>query len=264
MTAIGGTPSPGTDARAPAPPHARRGVHRVILIALIVWGLLGVIGAVCAVQAWIPTTPRQVHAQIAHLDDAIASGAGPRMQAVFPEGEIFTVALTALAGGNLALASDDETTRREAVDRLDAAVAVIERPESMAVFGEIPALEHGTFLRGWSLLLKATRAELTGTVAPDLLAEADTIAGALVASPAGVAASYPDGYWPCDAVVAMAAVVRVNDVADRPTTQLTPWLDKVDRLRDPTSGLLPHRIDADGTVREGPRGSSLAIIHTFL
>lgn len=238
-------------------------MRRALTILLALWGSVGLAGAAYAVQGWMPTTPQRVAAQVAFLDDAIADGAGARMQALFPEGEFFTVALTALAAGNLALAGDDEAATRTAIERLGTAAATIDAPAAVARFGDIPDLPHGTFQRGWSLLLKATRAELDGVVTPQLLAEATTIAEALAASPTGVVASYPGGYWPCDAVVAMAAVHRVHELAGEPIPHLAPWLERMDRLRDPATGLLPHRIDADGAVRDGPRGSSQAIIHMF-
>lgn len=77
--------------------------------------------------------------------------------------------------------------------------------------------------------------------------------------------SYPEQYWPCDAVVAVAAVVRAHEAAHQPLhpVALADWRTKLNRLRDPASGLLGHQIDVFGHVLEGPRGSSQAIIQAY-
>ena len=128
-------------------------------------------------------------------------------------------------------------------------------------FGTIPELTHGTFYRGWLLLLRAERARLAETADPGLAAEADA-AAALVASPTGVPPSYPRGYWPCDAVVAMAGVAEARAALGRPHPESATWLAKLERLRDRTTGLLPHRNDATGRTLEGPQGSSQSLIAT--
>lgn len=238
-------------------------MRRGLTVVLVVWWLIGLAGLVHVVGAYRGSTPDRVDAQVAFLDRAIAHGAGAEMQALFPEGEFFTVGLTALAAGNTALGSADPAVRRAAAERLDRAIATLERPEAVAIFGDIDELEHGTFHRGWVLLLRITRADLVGGSTPALQAEADAVAAALAASPVGVPASYPDQRWPCDAVVAMAAVRRTHQLAGRPTPGLEAWLARLDRLRDPATGLLPHRIGPDGAVLDGPRGSSQSIIQTF-
>ncbi|MDO5683936.1 MAG: hypothetical protein Q4G46_14060 [Propionibacteriaceae bacterium] len=237
-------------------------MYRALTVLLVAWWLLGLAGAAHLASALRPSSDRVV-AHVAFLDDAIAQGAGPRMQELFPEGEFFTVGLTALAAGNAALASADPAEKAIATDRLDRAIARLAEPAAAAHFGDIPELQHGTFYRGWLLLLRVTRAELAGTATPDLQTEADALARALVADPTGVPPSYPDQRWPCDAVVAMGAVQRVHALAGQATPQLADWLARLDRLRDPWTGLLPHQIHPDGTPVSGPRGSSQSIIHTF-
>ena len=201
-----------------------------------------------------PSGPDRVAAQVAWLNPAIAAGAPARMQALFPEGAFFTLVLTGLAAASV----DDEPT-------VTAMVAASEQPAIKARFGTIAALDGGTFYRGWRLLLLAEQTRLTGQGRPELLAEAEVVRQALDRAATGVPPSYPEQYWPCDAVVAMAAVVRAHQVADDPldATALADWRAKLDRLRDPVTGLLGHRIDVFGRVLQGPRGSSQAIVQAF-
>ena len=146
-----------------------------------------------------------------------------------------------------------------------AALAATGSPQIKAGFGTIAALDGGTFYRGWRLLLAAEYTRLRGAGADALLADAQEVVQALDDSPTGVPASYPNGYWPCDAVVAMAAVVRAHQVTGRPLDAALPkkWLDRLDAARDPATGLLAHRIDATGDVLDGARGSSQSIVQTF-
>ncbi len=198
--------------------------------------------------------PDRVAAQVAWLDRTIDDGAPQRMQALFPEGAFFTQVLTGLAAASV----DDEPT-------VAAMLAASAEPSVKDGFGTIAALDGGTFYRGWRLLLLAEQARLTGQGHRELLAEADAVRHALDAAATGVPPSYPEQYWPCDAVVAMAAVLRAHEAAHQPLhpVALADWRTKLNRLRDPASGLLGHQIDVFGHVLEGPRGSSQAIIQAY-
>ena len=186
--------------------------------------------------------PDRVAAQVAWLDRAIDDGAPQRMQALFPEGAFFTQVLTGLAAASV----DDEPA-------VAAMLAASAEPSVKDGFGTIAALDGGTFYRGWRLLLLAEQARLTGQGHRELLAEADAVRHALDAAATGVPPSYPEQYWPCDAVVAMAAVVRAHEAAHQPLhpVALADWRTKLNRLRDPASGLLGHQIDVFGHVLEG-------------
>lgn len=196
----------------------------------------------------------RVRAQVGWLNRARASGAPDDMQRLFPEGAFFTHVLTGLAAASI----DDADTVASALDASGA-------DSVKAVFGTIPALDGGTFYRGWRLLLLAEHVRLGGASREVLAAEADAVQRALTASPTGVPPSYPQGYWPCDAVVAMAGVERARQVSGQRTdpAMLAEWLRRIGAVRDPASGLLAHRISAEGIVREGPRGSSQALIQVF-
>ncbi len=196
----------------------------------------------------------RVAAQVRWLNGQRTAGAAAGMQQLFPEGEFFTHLLTGLAAASL----DDTAT-------VEAALRDTAEPTVRARFGTIAELDGGTFYRGWRLLLLTEQARLSGRGADALLAEARAVQDALTGAPTGVPASYPGGYWPCDAVVAMAAVVRARVAAGAPIEPgtLAAWRDRLTVLNDQATGLLPHRIAADGGILDGVRGSSQSIIQTF-
>ncbi len=225
-----------------------------VLAGLVIVVSLAATGHIAVAFLQPPSGSDRVSAQVRWLNRAIADGAPRQMQQLFPEGAFFTHVLTGLAAGSVG----DLPT-------VSATLAASGAPAIKAGFGSIEALDGGTFYRGWRLLLAANQVRLSGAGAADLLAEARAVEQALLASSSGVPASYPNGYWPCDAVVAMAAVVRARDAVGAPidTDRLAAWRARLAALRDPTTGLLAHRIGADGAVLEGPRGSSQAIIQAF-
>lgn len=225
--------------------------------AHVLWAGLGPVGG-----------PGRVTAQLAFLDDALVGGAGAAAQQQFPEGEFFLTALPALAGGYQALQPGaDKDERTSALARLDRAVHVIESDAVANRFGQTERLRSGAFYQGWRLLLLDVRAELSADPGhrEGAVILAQQILYAVDSAPSGLVDSYPGRYWPCDNVVAMAAVQRVTRFAPVPGLAAAQerWLARIDRLRDPATGLLPHEVDADGRPLAGPRGSSQALIQAF-
>jgi len=99
-----------------------------------------------------------------------------------------------------------------------------------------------------------------------LTASCEAIASALEESPTPFLSAYPGQAWPCDTVVAVAALRR-HDVILPPRFGGTvdDWVAEARHAVDQATGILPHKVDAlDGSVIEGPRGSSQALIQRFL
>jgi hypothetical protein len=152
------------------------------------------------------------------------------------------------------------------------ALAALDAPAVAARFGEVTALEHGAFYRGWRLLLLGETAhwETSSLDGADLsrrgqraAIEAEQILAAVATSPTGYLESYPGRYWPCDTVVAVAAAKAMLPSAgtDRAVAE---WVARVtDSTVSGPDALLPHEVDAEGGPVAGPRGSSQAIIQAF-
>lgn len=234
----------------------------LVLAALLVVSSLLATSAFGFFRAMTPrvTDPALTRAQAGHLDAEIRAGAGAHMQQLFPEGEFFLIALTGLAAARTTQQVGPEHSQSSIVTE---ALRRLDEPRVTARFGAIPELEHGTFYRGWRLMLLVEQARYAPGPHPGLQTEADAVAAALAASPTGVPASYPGQFWPCDAVVAMSAVVQARELAGRENPELAAWRAKVDALRDPATGLLPHQVKADGRAVFGPQGSSQSIIQAF-
>lgn len=230
---------------------------RVVLVAVVVLSVLT--GARTAAVAYGPVPgPDDLAAQSRFLDAALSDGAGAAMQQLFPEGELFTTDLAALA--RAAQPAPDLASLR-------ASLAVLDAPRLADRFGPGMTPEHGIFWAGWSLLLVTEIARVSGEPA-DLAAlssRTDAVLAALVQDPAGFPESYPGSRWPCDAVVAAAAVSAAEAVRPTPAWRvgLATWRARAQRSLDPATGLLPHRVDAQGRALEGPRGSSQAIVQAF-
>ncbi|MFW6597699.1 hypothetical protein ACQBAU_02715 [Propionibacteriaceae bacterium Y2011] len=198
------------------------------------------------------------------LEAAIADGADREAQALFPEGAFFMHVLTGIAQARSADPEGLELARQH--------LRQTRNPEMLARFGSGMSPEHGIFAAGWSLLLAQEISGRTGDAA-DLTATAELaneVGNALAQSPTPFLASYPGQYWPCDTIVAAAALHLAADrhgndpAAARWSAVVDDWERQLRDVADPDTQLLPHRTDATGQPLEGPRGSSQAIIQTFL
>lgn len=232
-----------------------------MLASLLVGALL--IGTGRAV--WYLAGPRDEVTVLAEQSAWLRANAlerGPSMDAYFPEGQFFTVALAALAQ-----AADETVPVDERVDFLDDALAQLSSPAVLGRFGGNQPLEFGAFATGWSLLTEVERAHLSGSD-EDLAAvrsRARAVELALTRATTPFLDSYPGQAWPVDSVVLVAALARASELLDFPEGReaVSRWRAEAVQWLDPALGLLPHQVGADGAVLEGPRGSSQALIQVF-
>jgi len=234
---------------------------RVLAAAVVVLSLLA--GARVAWVATVPTGDGVRAEQLRFLESALAGGAGADMQELFPEGYFFTHVLTGLAAAQPAAPGDAAALR---VAR--ASLAALGSPAGRAPFPAAATPAHGVFWAGWSLALAVEVARLSGRPddRSDVARRATKIAAALAADADGFLESYPGQVWPCDTVVAVAALARAQALVPQPAVGelVAGWTVRAAAVRDPAAGLLPHRLAADGSVREAPRASSQALMLAFL
>ncbi len=191
-----------------------------------------------------------------------------RMQQHFPEGAGFAYALYGLANCQAARWSGPD----RASAHLAEAAWSLEHLESDTLASYFPLLppERGVFLAGWQAYLQGSLLAAAGAApsAEELLAHmrrCDELAEAFRGSDSPFLASYPDGAWPADNTVAVAALAlydahwpsRYADVIER-------WVEDVRRTM-PADGRMAHAWDPAGdTARITMRGSSLALMCIFL
>lgn len=227
-------------------------------------GLLVVISLCLLTKvSWSAYGPRpgagQLADQVRFLEGTLAEGSAEQMQQLFPEGYFFMHALTGLSAAG---------TESPDPERIREHLAALDSPAGTEVFGNGMEPEHGIFHAGWTLVLAADlhRVDPSEANSRELRTRAEIVERALAGSSTGFPESYPDQYWPCDSVVAAAGLARAADILDEPAwlDTLRGWRDRIRQHVDPATGLLPHRVDADGWSLDGARGSSQSIIQTFL
>lgn len=238
---------------------------RLVRATLVVVLALSVL--VAGRAAWVAgsdgTSDTDLRAQAQFLSAAVDDGAAERMQGLFPEGYLFTVVLTGL----VVAASSDEATRDDDLVRMRELLALADSADGTAPFDPAAQPPYGVFHAGWTLLLRTEVARLSGSGddLDELGRRRDGLRTAVDRSGSGLLEAYPGQSWPVDTVVAVAALERARQVlggpAPDPVTQR--WLGRVDALRDPATGLLPHRTTPDGTVLQGPRASSQSLVQLF-
>lgn len=233
------------------------------IVGALRWTTVLVLVAVAGRVLWCAAGPApDVGAQVRFVNDAADGGAGPQMQELFPEGDFFLHVL-----GGLAAPADDRLTTGERVEVMSRRLERLRTPEVMAPFAGCAVLDHGAFHTGWMLLLAVERARLSGDARhrQEVREHAGELRAALDAAPTGYLESYPGQTWPVDNVVAVAALVRADRLVGVPGTQdsVRTWLTRVEPSRDRATGLLPHRVDAEGTALDGPRATSQSLVQVF-
>ena len=186
------------------------------------------------------------------------------MQRLFPEGRLFTAALTGIAWSNVGLEAEGHA--EPALEGARGALAVALAPRSTEPFGPTAGLPFGTFYDAWTTRLQTGVVRLAQTGGRVL--ESDTsglgercarLRSALEDGPL-FPDSYPGMAWPADAVVGAAALegcARTVDPSARAVARA--WVSRAVLEADPATGLIPHAV-----WRPDPRGSSSALMVPFL
>jgi hypothetical protein len=140
----------------------RRPPVAVVLCAVVVAGCLAVVAQVTAAFVGPGGGTARVGAQTRWLDVALRDGAGQRMQALFPEGDYSTHALTGIAAARVAL---DSTGAERAAQLATArrSLMALDAPRNRDLFSGVTSPPDGVFYRGWRLLLLTEIARADGT-----------------------------------------------------------------------------------------------------
>jgi len=236
----------------------------VVVLAAIIMIWMGAIN----IGLYAPRRVETPLAQLRFLSGALDGGGAALMQAIFPEGYVFTWALYGLASAESARILPPTDGRRAGL--LLAARTAVERVDSDAARAPfVPDMEpaHGAFYSSWSLYLRSVVLRATGAEpAPFDLAEyerdCDSLVAALSRSESPFLPSYPGAVWPADTVIGVAGLAIHDDLLNpRFQVIIERWLVAVRDRLDPEWGAIPHSADdIDGMPFGGPRGGSLALM----
>jgi hypothetical protein len=245
-------------------PRSRPPVRRAL--RTLGWALCLLISALMLGRAALAPDPataagtRAALAQLAHLESGLETRAD-RMQALFPEGRVFTLALYGLAWVDVGSGTADDALRTRAVAQARRALALADAPASREPYGPAGGLPLGMFYEAWTGHLRAGILHLAGGAARD------TAFGGTCARLDGAfrshgpfVDSYPGDAWPADNAVGAAVLRSCGTLVDpRYTCTAEAWLRAALARVDPATGLIPHH--AGSTL---PRGESAALMVRFV
>lgn len=224
-----------------------------------------------AVTADHSSVPPHAKAQLDWLRGELETGAGERMQALFPEGWYFSHLLYGLSWIELALRDPGRTDVALAEARWS--LEKIESDQGKAPFPPDLAPDHGMFYSAWRnhllsgiLLIQAEDARDANELAL-FETRCEALAGTLARSPTPFPPSYRGQAWPCDTPPAIHSLrVREAIVGDgKYDAVVADWLVRAKQHLDPATGLLPHTADWRNGEPTGPaRGTSQVVILRFL
>lgn len=202
--------------------------------------------------------PEDVDPQRRFVRARLESGAPAEMQALFPEGWFFSWALYGLAEVDVARARGDAA----ALANARFALTQLDSDAGRAPFPAAQSPPHGVFYQGWTTLLRAELVALgVDEERPALTRATRALEAAFAASDVPWLEAYPGQAWPCDSVVALAAlrVAARAGVGDAAVT-IDRWRLQTTNRLDPATALFPHMADP----ASGARGTSQAIILRYL
>lgn len=171
-----------------------------------------VLAALLALLLWRTHSPREGLALVPHLRDVqhrIEHGGAEDMQALFPEGFVFSHAMTALAWTELAIDLPAEhPVRAEAIDAVHRSLAALESPAGTAPFSPSLSPPHGVFHAAWRNHVRAGLVWLTDdpTERATLTMDCTVLARAFDAWSDPFLESYPGQAWPVDSVVGISSL----------------------------------------------------------
>lgn len=245
-----------------------RRLLRFLYLAFIL--LITAFALLINLRLYTGTDKADIPDQLHFIRSALENGTASEMQNYFPEGYFFSYALYGLAWVDIGI--DNGTLRDQALIESRWALEHLDSAEGRAVFSASLNPHYGVFYVGWSSWLRGGILRMQPADKRDpamierLRADLDNLAAAYADSSTPFLTAYPGQAWPVDNVVAVASLALYDSMfPPRYIDTIQQWLQSTQEHLDPTTGLLPHRVDAQtGDMRDGARGSSQSVINRFL
>lgn len=211
--------------------------------------------------------------QLNWMSSSLRQGGGEATQLWYPEGYFFVHALYGLALVNQSLLNpNDAGLLQRNRDELKWVLTRLDSEPGRAPFPRGQAVEYGVFYQGWrnrllgGLLLITPSAERDVALEQQFHRQSAVLAQAFSESPTHYLEAYPGQSWPVDNVVALTSLKLHDDLYQTHYQDIIDaWLVYTKSHLDPSTGLIPHHIDAaTGELLQGSRGSSLVLALSFL
>lgn len=193
-------------------------------------------------RAHAPGGATEAQSQLCFLGNELPAGGAAQMQAMFPEGYVFSWALYGLAAAETArqLPAHDPS-RAALLARTRTALRQLSLPAGRAPFPADLAPDYGVFYAGWKLYVRATYLRALGpqrgaaTEAAAFDRECDSLAEAFARSSTPMLPSYAGAAWPADNCVAIAAL-GIHDQIRPPRYRalIARWTRAARQQLDPT------------------------------
>jgi hypothetical protein len=193
---------------------------------------------------------------------------GDQMQAMFPEGFVFTNALYGLSWCEYGIADATNANKTRALSEALFAYHQINAEKAKLTFNATLQPQNGIYYLGWNNYLLSKILLLDSNFANNeaykkiFKEQCELIVSTLKKSNSPYLQSYQDECWPADMCVAMASISNYNKIFN-PKYQyiVTEWTNKVKVRLDPATQLIPHKVNSiNGETIEGARGCSISLI----
>ncbi len=190
---------------------------------------------------------------------------GDRMQKIYPEGYVFINALYGLAWCELSLAdSKDTALKSRALNEALYAYNNLSSEKAKKHFPKNVIPEYGIFYNGWKnyllsrILTVDTAFEKSEIYITAYKNQSASISDALKSLDSPYLESYKEHCWPADMCVAVASLSNFDKIfGQKYNSQITAWLNDIKERVDPSTNMLPHKVDYEsGKALQRTRGSS--------
>lgn len=211
--------------------------------------------------------------QLNYLNAALKNGAADQMQKIYPEGYFFTHVLYGLSWCDfLAPVSHQSKLYKEGISEITATLQQLELPQSKTIFNPNLPLQYGAFYVGWSNYLLAKKLQLQLPPERDTLdiqlfkTNCQQLFNAYQKQAIPYLESYEYAIWPADNMLCLASL-SLHDQLFTPQYQtfLQNKIQQIVKHLDNNTQLIAHSVlPDDGSVKEGPRGSSQSLMLCLL
>jgi hypothetical protein len=234
---------------------------------------------------------QDVLSQLRYLKNELHNNqAGQKMQALFPEGFVFTTVLYGLAWTDFVEHIDKKHPLfREANEEIKWCIAEINSDKGKAVFSNTLPLKYGAFYNGWSSYLAGKYLIINDldkrdtAIANQFINQCQAISEAIKTAKFDFLESYPQSAWQADNIVCLASL-SLHDKIYPPQYKMAidTLLNNIKANSDARTGLIAHifkfiafeqRVRTFDNGEEsykpnrgwyGARGSSQSLINCFL